>query len=188
MPGSPLIALLLAQAAAASSYGPSAPPAPKPVQAKPAQDCSPPSSSPRDNAIVICAVKPDGYRLPADVVEARRLKKKGDTGRPHNPHETYADKSCANVGPMGCTGTPAINLLAVAAVAAQISSRLAKGQEVGSIFETTPHASDYQYYLEAKKRREEKEADAAAKKVQADAQARAAPPPADLHASAPTNR
>lgn len=188
MAGTPVIVFILAQAAAAPSYGPSAPPAPVVAQGKPVEDCAPQAASPKDNAIVICAVKPDGYRLPPDVVEARRLKKKGDAGRPHNPHETYADRSCANVGPMGCTGTPAINLLAVAAVAAEISQRLAKGQEVGSIFETTPHASEYQYYQEAKKRREDKEADAAAKKVQADAQAKAAPPPADLHASAPTNR
>jgi len=185
MPESPLIALFLAQAAAAPSYGPSTPPAPPPVKATPSDDCARQHSGPNDNAIVICAVKPDGYRLPPDIVEARRLKKKGDTGRPHNPHETYADTSCAAVGPMGCTGTPTINFIAVAAVAAEISSRLAKGQEVGSIFETTPHASEYRYYLEAKKRREEKEADSAAKKVQADAQAKATPPAADLHASAP---
>jgi len=188
MAGLPMIAFILAEAAAAPSYGPSPPPKPVSAAKKPADDCAPQSGNTKDSAIVICAVKPDGYRLPPDIVEARRLKKKGDAGRPHNPHETYADTSCASVGPMGCTGTPSINFLAVAAVAAEISQRLAKGQEVGSIFKTTPHASEYQYYLEAKKTREEKEADAAAKKVQADAQGKAAPPTADLHASAPTNR
>jgi hypothetical protein len=87
---------------------------------------------------------------------------------------------------MGCRGTPTINLLAAAVTAAEISKRLAKGEEIGSIFETTPTPSDYQYYQEAKKRREEKEAEAAAKATQAKAKNRAPPPPADLTASAPT--
>ena len=133
----------------------------------------------------ICAPKPQGYRLPPDIVEARRLKKQGDTVRPHNPHETYADHSCATVGPMGCRGTPTLNLIAVAAVAAKIGQRLSNGQEVGSVFETTPSSSEYQFYLEAKRRREEKEAAAAAAKVKAQAEKTAKRPPADLTASAP---
>lgn len=184
--GLPLALALLAPAAA---YGPAAPPSPNPPvpPAAPAQrECAPQSSDPKANEIVVCAVKPEGYRLPPDIVEARKLKKEGIAGRPHNPHETFADRSCANVGPMGCRGTPAINLLAVALTAAEISKRLAKGEEIGSIFETTPTPSDYQYYQEAKKRREDKEAEAAAKATQAKAQGQSAPPPADLTASVRT--
>lgn len=184
--GLPLALALLAPAAA---YGPAAPPSPNPPvpPAAPAQrECAPQSSDPKANEIVVCAVKPEGYRLPPDIVEARKLKKEGIAGRPHNPHETFADRSCANVGPMGCRGTPAINLLAVALTAAEISMRLAKGEEIGSIFETTPTPSDYQYYQEAKKRREDKEAEAAAKATQAKAQGQSAPPPADLTASVRT--
>jgi len=184
--GLPLALALLAPAAA---YGPAAPAPPKPILSAtiPAQrECAPQTAEPKSNEIVVCAVKPEGYRLPPDIVEARKLKKEGVTGRPHNPHETFADHSCANVGPMGCRGTPTINLLAVALTAAEISKRLAKGQEIGSIFETTPTPTDYQYYQEAKKRREDKEAEAAAKATQAKAQSHAAPPPADLTASAPT--
>jgi len=59
-------------------------------------------------------------------------------------------------------------------VAEQIGERLAKGQEVGSIFATDPQSGEYQLYLEAKHRREEKEAQAKAKAVQAQAQAQAA--------------
>jgi len=182
--GLPLALALLAPAAA---YGPAAPPPPKPPAPAPTtaqRECAPQSSDPKANEIVVCAIKPEGYRLPPDIVEARKLKKQGDTGRPHNPHETFADHSCANVGPMGCRGTPTVNLLAVALTAAEISKRLAKGEEIGSIFETTPTPSDYQYFQEAKKRGEEKEAEAAAKAAQAKGQGQAAaPPPADLTAA-----
>jgi len=71
---------------------------------------------------------------------------------------------------MGCRGVPAVNLLAAAATAAEIAARVSRGQEVGSLFETTPEASEYQLYQEAKKRREAKEAAAKAKTVQAQAQ------------------
>jgi len=182
--GLPLVMLLLAPAAA---YGPAAPPPPKapvPAAAAPQRECAPQSSDPKASEIVVCAIKPEGYRLPPDIVEARRLKKEGITGRPHNPHEAFADHSCANIGPMGCRGTPSVNLLAVALTAAEISKRLAKGEEIGSIFETTPTPNDYQYFLEAKKRREEKEADAAAKATAAKAHATTAKPSADLTASA----
>lgn len=170
--GPPAALLILAQAATADvahpPYGP-APSAPAPAPAK-VPECAPQPAPAKANAIVVCAVKPNGYRLPPDVVEAKRLKKRIESGRPRNPHETYANHSCA-VGPLACTGTPAINVIAAAMTAAEISKRLAKGQEVGSIFETTPHPSDYQLYQEAKRRREAKEADAAAKKAQAAAQA-----------------
>ena len=66
---------------------------------------------------------------------------------------------------MGCRGGPTIDFLAVALTAAQMAERLSKGQEVGSMFETDPHPSEYQFYKEAKKAREEKEADSAAAAV-----------------------
>jgi hypothetical protein len=162
--GLPLALMLMAQA---SAYGPTPPPAPKPVH-KPAE-CAPQAAAPKENEIVICAIKPDGYRIDPDVKEARRLKKENDAGRPRNPHESYADNSCATVGPMGCRGGPTIDFLAVALTAAQMAERLSKGQEVGSMFVTDPHPSEYQLYKEAKKRREEKEADAAAEAVKAEA-------------------
>ena len=178
MVGVPVAVLLLAQAASGSSgYGPSTP---APSKSEPVavgaveRDCMAQNKDPNAKQIVICAPKPLGYRLPPDIVEARRLKKQGEASRPKNPHETYADHSCATVGPMGCRGTPTINMIAVAAVAAQMSARLAKGQEIGSMFETTPTSSEYQYYLEAKQRREEKEADTAAAKVKAAAEAKQA--------------
>jgi hypothetical protein len=170
--GLPVAILLLAPAPA---YGPAAPEPPKPAQSAAAssgeRDCMAQNKDPNAQQIVICAPKPQGYRLPPDVVEARRMKKQGDAGRPKSPHETYADHSCATIGPMGCRGTPAINLIAVAAVAAKMADRLAEGQEVGSIFETTPASGEYALYREAKRKREEKEAEAQAAKVKAAAEA-----------------
>jgi hypothetical protein len=176
--GLPVALMFLAEGPSIASqhaYGPAAAPSPKQaaIPSKPAE-CSPTAPDPNSREIVVCAVKPDGYRLPPDVVEARRLKKQGGRrAQPHNPHETYADHSCANVGPMGCRGTPAVDLLAAAAVAMQIGERLAKGQEVGSILETDRQSGEYRLYLEAKHQREEKEAEAKAKAVQAEAAAKA---------------
>jgi hypothetical protein len=190
MPAGLTVAIaLFAQAATAASpsqpvYGP-APLAPaKPAStAKAVRECVNQNKDPNGNEIVVCAVKPEGYRLPADIVEARRLKKQGITGPPHNPHETFADHSCATVGPMGCRGTPTINLLAVAVTAAEIQQRLAKGQEIGSIFQTEKASSDYKLFLQAKAEREAKEAQAAAKAAQAKAEAaaKASPAPPAAH-------
>lgn len=161
--------LLFAQAATGvpTTYGPPDRPSPKPTvqtgSSVPERAC--PQPNPQSTTIIVCAPKPDGYRLPPDVVQARRLKKKGVAPKPRNPHETFADHSCATVGPMGCRGTPAINLVAVAATAAEIGQRLAKGQEVGSLFVTDPQTSDYAYFQMAKKEREERERAAAAKAV-----------------------
>lgn len=172
--GLPVAFLLFTQAATAApppdtheaAYGPvaaapSKPPAPPSDQSQ--RECAPQSKDPNAKEIVVCAVKPEGYRLPPDIVEARRLKKEGITVRPHNPHENFADHSCANVGPMGCRGTPTLNMIAVAATAAEISKRMAKGQEIGSVFETQKSSTDYQYYQMAKKERQEKEDAALAK-------------------------
>lgn len=178
--GLPVALALLAQAAAAPGYGPPDPPQKQAATpAKPGErDCAPQPNPASANEIVVCAVKPQGYRLPPDIVEARRLKKKGEAGRPRNPHETYADHSCARVGPMGCRGGPTIDLIAVAATAAQMASRLSNGQEVGSMFVTDPHPNDYQLYQEAKKEREAKEAEKAAEAAKAKAQAAQSAAPA----------
>ncbi len=51
-----------------------------------------------------------------------------------------------------------------------MASRLAKGQEIGSMFVTDPHPSEYQLYQEFKREREAKEAE---KKAKAAAKAKA---------------
>lgn len=174
------VLLLLAQAAGATTYGPPDPPPPKPppvpVQAsttEPQRPC-PAQTDSDSTTIIVCAPKPEGYRLPPDIVEAQKLKKKGQAPQPRNPHESFANHDCVSIGPMGCRGTPTIDMIAVAATAAKIGDRLAKGQEVGSVFVTNPQTSDYGYFQQAKKEREDRERAAAAKAVKDAAEAKLA--------------
>lgn len=163
----PVAFLLLAEGAA---YGPDAPAPPKPAIAKPAGDAcatQTPSSSTRD--IVICAQRPNGYRLNPDVMEARKEKREANAGRLKTPSEK-AQVSGGCVGPNSCVPTGP-NLLAVAIGAATMAKRLAEGKEIGSMFKTTPQDDEYHLYLAAKQRREQREAEAAALAAAAKAKA-----------------
>jgi hypothetical protein len=48
-----------------------------------------------------------------------------------------------------------------------MADRLSKGEEIGSMFVTTPEPTEYELYVAAKKRREAEEAAAKAKKASA---------------------
>jgi hypothetical protein len=183
MPAGPLIALvMLAQAASASAgqssgkdHGPVAEdvakPPPPPTQ--PAdRDCSAANNDPNARVIVVCGPKPQGYRLNPDVLEAKREMKNG--GSPKSQQQRMSQGTSCAVGPAGCQYA-GINLLGAALTAAQMAARAARGQEIGSMFVTDPHPSEYQLYVAAKKRREAKEAAEAAKAAQAKAQATTAP-------------
>jgi hypothetical protein len=152
------------------------PPESKPV-AKAADDsCREAMAKADTREIVICAQKPQGYRLNPDVMQARREMRSG--GRPTRPGPGgYRDTSRCVVGPEGCPSF-GINLIGAALTAGEMASRLAKGQEIGSMFVTDPQPTEYQLYLEAKREREAKEAEKAAKgkaKGKADAAAATAP-------------
>ena len=133
------------------------------------------NKDPTTGQIVVCAPKPQGYRIDPDVLAARRLKKKGDPGQPRNPHETFVDRSCANVGPMGCRGGPVIDIMTAAATAATMVDKAVKGENVGKTFVTDPQKNEYELYLAANAEREAKEAQAAAKRAQEDAASSATP-------------
>ena len=154
--------LLLAQAAAGA--GDSSPPAPPPAKAaaKPANEsCRPGQRATNPDEIVICAERSDGYRLDPDVMQARREIRSG--GRPTRPGPGgMKDGTCA-VGPMGCGPPAGVNLVGAALTAVEMAGRLAKGKEIGSMFLTDPHPSEYQLYRAAKARREAEEAEQAAK-------------------------
>jgi hypothetical protein len=178
MPAGLSVAIALsAQAVAAPSSASTVPPptaAAAPAANAARQACATPAvPDPNSREIVVCAVKPDGYRIDPDLLAARRLKKKGESIRPRNPHETFADHSCATVGPMGCRGQPTIDVFTAAAAVATMTQRLSNGQAIGPMFKTEPTESEYQLYLEAKKQREEDEANKAAKARAAAAQAAA---------------
>jgi hypothetical protein len=167
MPAGLLVAAaLLGQSADASGsatpYGPAAPVVGKSSAAAAAPECSPAVPDPNTREIIVCAPKPQGYRIDPDVLEAKREKRQALAGR-LRPPENLKDHSCTVVGPAPCMDAPMVNLLAAAGTLAEMADRLSKGQEVGSVFVTDPQPTEYQLYLEAKKRREAKEDEAAAK-------------------------
>jgi len=179
--GLPVAIVMLAQtASAAPAYGPTppAPPPKPPVKTAPApsaNNCASLKASADATVIVVCGQKPEGYRLNPDVMEAKREIR--SAGRPTRPGPGGAhDNSACVVGPQGCA-TAGINLIGAALTAGEMAARLAKGEEIGSMFQTDPHPSEYQLYVEAKRRREAKEAEAAAhakaKAAAAQAQAQA---------------
>jgi hypothetical protein len=159
MPAGLLFAIALLAEAAPADTAPPKPP-PTELQTKAAGRCPTLPATAQPGEIVVCGQKPEGYRLDPDVMEAKREMRGG--GRPKRP-DRMKDTSCAVVGPAGCIGAGAgINLIGAALTAAEMAARLAKGQEIGSMFVTDPQPTEYQLYQEAKRAREAKEAEAAA--------------------------
>ena len=187
--GLPVAIALLAQGASAAppqappavnaspTYGPTlpAPPAPQAeppqklaeAEVKAAERCvsAPPTAN--SDEIVVCVQRPEGYRLNPDLVEARRAMR---SGRPKRP-ERMVDNSCASVGPMGCTGGGGINLLGAAIALGTMAAKAVQGENIGKMFITDPQPTEYQLYLEAKRNREAREAEAA---IEAKAKAKSA--------------
>jgi hypothetical protein len=81
---------------------------------------------------------------------------------------------------MGCQQA-GINLIGAALTAAEMAKRLSQGKEIGSMFITDPHPSEYQLYLAAKARREQEEAQKKAVAAAAAAKARAEASKAPAH-------
>ena len=177
MPLGLTVAFLLAQTASAAPAEVPAPPA------KSADEtCKEAMGKADTREIVICAQKPQGYRLNPDVMQAKRQIRSG--GRPTRPGPGgVKDNSRCVVGPEGCHSY-GINLIGAALTAGEMAARLAKGQEIGSMFVTDPHPSEYQLYLEAKRDREAKEAEKKAKAA-AKAKATAGEAPAQAQAAIP---
>ena len=156
--GFPIALALAAQAAAGAAPIAPAPP----TQSKAADDACSSRRPANDREIVICAEKPQGYRIDPDVLAARRAKKEALAGRPKPPNK-MKDNSCKVVGPAPCMDAPGINILGAVATAAEMAARVSRGQEIGSMFVTDPQPSEYQLYKEAKAEREAEEAEKAAK-------------------------
>ena len=164
--------LLAAEAAGPAASAPAQPQA-APAPASSSELCK--NRQEKQGDIIICAERPNGYRLNPDIMEAKREFKRQRLKRPEN----FVHNDCATVGPMGCRGGPTINLIAAALTAAEMAKRVAEGKEIGSMFQTTPQPTEYDLYKAAKARREAKEAAAAAAaKAKAAPIAPAAPPPA----------
>jgi hypothetical protein len=177
-----IVATALAATTAGESgvYGPVRADPPKPAASVPlAESCATAAATGNTRDIVICAQRPEGYRINSDVMEAKR--EIHSSGPPRYPHETFRTRDCGTVGPMPCFDA-GINIVGAAMTAVAMIERLAKGQEIGSMFVTDPHPDEYQLYRLAKQRREAKEAAealAAALKAKANAKpSDAAPNPA----------
>ena len=164
MSGLPIALLFAAQAAADASYGPAAPPAPKPKATEAASACAAPPVDMDKGEIFVCAPRPEGYRIDPDVLKASKQAR--NRTKPKRP-ERLVDTSCATVGPHGCMST-GIDLLNAAFVAAQMAQKAISGGNVGQMFVTDPQLSEYELYQLAKAEREAKEAEqATAAKVKA---------------------
>ena len=161
------LALIMAAEAAAAPQAPPAPDAAKtaPAASAPSESC--PAQPTDSRAIVICTQRPQGYRLNPDVMEARRETHSG--GRPVRPGGKVVP-DCATVGPAPCTSA-GVNLIGAALTAVEMAKRAAKGEEVGTMFLTDPHPTEYQLYLMAKAKREAEEAEDAAARVKAASEA-----------------
>ena len=156
----PIVLIGLADAPSQAATPPQRPQTP---EAAPGDQCSP--QKPDNRTIVICTQRPQGYRLNPDVMEAKRETHSG--GRPVRPGGKIIP-DCATVGPQPCM-TAGIPIIGAALTAAEMARRLAKGEEIGSMFVTDPHPTEYQLYQMAKARREAEEAEKAAAKTKADA-------------------
>ena len=151
-------------AQSAPAYGPTPPaaakPKPKPPVTKTADGCrtAPPSADATE--IIVCAERPQGYRIDPDV---RTAKRQSRSSRPTRSTAHMRDSNCASVGPMGCTGNAGINLLGAALTAVQMATKALQGENIGGMFVTNPEMSEYELYVAAKRQREAAEAEAAAK-------------------------
>jgi hypothetical protein len=184
----PVALVMLAQAAPS----PTAPPAKGPVAGEPASKaasnavpaCSEPNAD--SQTIVICTERPQGYRLNPDVMEAKRETRGGS--RPVRPGGKVIP-DCRNVGPAPCT-TAGINIVGAALTAVEMAKRAASGEDVGGMFVTDPHPTEYQLYLMAKARREaeEEEQRAALEKANAARAKEQAKKPAEAQPADPSGK
>jgi hypothetical protein len=126
--------------------------------------CRPSTAPGSKGEIVVCGRRPPRFRIDPDIMEAQRRAR--DQRRP-KPPERMTDNKCATIGPMGCRGTPTVDLMLAATVLATIAQKAAAGQNVGQMFVTRPEQSEYQIYVELKHQREAKEAAEAAAKARA---------------------
>jgi len=151
-----LLTLLAAQAVAA---GPPAPVKPRPkVSSAAAQQACTTTVPTEPGVVVVCAVRPQGYRLDPDVTKARKEARNHTLPR---GRELLRDTNCSTVGAAGCMNQPSINVLAAASTAVAMVRTAVSGGNVGKMFVTDPQMSEYDYYLAAKQQRQETEDEAA---------------------------
>ena len=159
--GLPVALALAAQAAPATAPASPEASAEKPTEPTHVEDCR--NTRPTGDQIVICAERPEGYRIDPDILTVNRMKKSG--GRPVRPGpQGTRDTTACVVGAQGCA-TAGINLIGAALTAAEMAKRLAEGKEIGSMFITDPTPDEYQLYVMAKRAREARELEEKARAI-----------------------
>ena len=143
-------------------YGPAIPSAPPETKLQVVEE----NCKSRDpDEIVVCAEKPEGYRIDPSVMEAQREAE--NASRSASAAIPAAQASCS-ASPFGCgTGLEGLDLLNVAVVVGTMAVRAAKGEDWTKPFKTGG-PDEYQLYKQAKERREAHDAErkAAAKNGQ----------------------
>ncbi|HEV2596535.1 MAG TPA: hypothetical protein VGU01_15195 [Sphingomicrobium sp.] len=124
--------------------------------------------------IVVCAQRPQGYRLDPSVIEANR---EADVNHRSAGSRTPAAQSVCSSQPMGCgEGLGSLDLVNVAIVAGTIAVKAAKGEDWKKAFRVGG-PDEYQLYQAAKRKREAEEADRAAARAKVNARAAQSAPP-----------
>ena len=167
---------------AAAQDAPAAPTSATPPVRHAQEGCAFSPESIEKGEIVVCAQRPQSYRLNPDVMAAKKAKRDGG---PPPGQERFINQDCKTIGPMGCRGQTGINLLAAGMTLAKMADRLSRGQEIGSMFITDPHPSEYQLYRAAKATREAREEEAKAEEAVKAQAATAANPTAPAAATRP---
>jgi hypothetical protein len=157
--------LILAGGVSAAPPAPAESAAHAPAQAS-VDSCR--SQDPHD--IVVCAQRGHGYRLDSNVMDARREAE--SRSRNATAALPLAQAVCS-AAPSGCgNGLEGLDLVNVAFVAGTMAVKAAKGKDwTGALGTGGP--DEYQLYLQAKREREQHEADRAAGQLRAAARARA---------------
>jgi hypothetical protein len=164
----------------APSAFPSDPPRVAPPVKQAEDGCAFSRESAEKGEIVVCAQKPQSYRLNPDVMAAKKAMRDG--GGP-KPPERFVNTDCKTIGPMGRRGQATVNLVGTALALAKMADRMSKGESLASLLITDPHPSEYQLYQAAKADREAREEDARIKAIVA---AQAAAAKTEQPAAAPT--
>ena len=180
--------LFILAEAPASAEPPVPPPAAAAAGPEAADGCDEAERGSGDTrTITVCAERPEGYRLDPDVMAAKNAKQRHGRGTAPKSPENFKRDECATVGPMGCREGPVLDYVSAALVAAQMAARAAKGENVGKMFVTDLHPSEYQLYLMAKAEREAREAEEAAEKVRAEGRTEPARKPVSVADQIPEN-
>lgn len=141
-------ALLVSTQAATTATHPANEPPPPPA---PNEVCA----SRDSNSIVVCAQRPQGYRIDPSVMEARRQVE--TNGRSATSAAPPAQAVCSTQ-PTGCSkNLGSLDLVNVALVAGTTAVRAAEGKDWTRTFKTGG-PDEYQLYKEARQRREAQEA------------------------------